>query len=87
MSPGAERVLGRAIEVARAGVTHPHTALIVAAEFEHGDEPQDMVRAFVAVRDAAGEPLTKWHEGRGRKPAETVALLEEALFNLQIGDG
>jgi hypothetical protein len=82
---GIERILTRAIHEARTGQTNPHTCVMHATDVEHGDTPQDSLRAFLAARDAAGEPLVRWYEGRRRKPVDTVALLEEALFRVQMG--
>lgn len=81
---GAERILIRAIEVAR-NQPHPWTALIQASRVEEGDSPTDYPAAFQAARGAAGESLTKWFEGRRRTCAECVGLLEEALFRVQMG--
>lgn len=85
MSPGVARILERALWHARAGQVNPFMALVMTAEDESGDTPQDHCKAFVALCDAAGGSVFRWYEGQGRKVAETVQLLEEALFQVQMG--
>lgn len=88
---GTELLLDRALYHARAGQVDPSYCLIAAAEeLKYGkDYPPEEGRALAAVMEAAGDSLTRWkearlHNPRAQKIAETVALLKEALFNVQV---
>lgn len=81
---GLERILDRALYNARLGQPNPMTCLMEAERSEAGDNPRDACDALLAMMRAAGGSLVRWHEAQRRKPAETAALLEEALFQVQM---
>jgi len=82
---GVERILDRAIHLARWGQHNPSLAILDSVDMG-GDEVADTVQAWAAAAGAAGCSLTRWYEGapKRRKLQETVALLEEALFQVQV---
>lgn len=84
MSAGVERILQRAIQSARAGQPNPMLALVDASDLENGDHPADHGTALLMVMSVCGGSLLQWSEGQRRKPEENVALLEEALFRVQM---
>lgn len=87
MTAGVERILERAAALARSGLKNPLTVLVTVAESEHGDSPSDATKALVATMRAAGGSLVRWYgmDGKHRKLRETVALFEDALFELRVG--
>lgn len=85
MSGGVERILARALMHARQGATNPHLCLIWGAEDDGGDTAGDCATAFMAVRRVAGQMLFRWYAAHVGRPQDTVELLEETLFQVQLG--
>jgi hypothetical protein len=85
MSSGVARILERALEHARRGHANPLGAIVLAAGSDEGDKPGDGAGAISAVQRVAGCALTKWYRQQRRTAADTVRLLEEALFQVQLG--
>jgi hypothetical protein len=84
---GAELVLDRALQHARAGQPNPGYCLIMARRDLVATEKEVLEgegAAMMAVIEAAGGSLVQWYEGQRRSAHQTVELLEEALFNVQM---
>ncbi len=89
---GVELLLDRALYHARGGQPDPLYCLVLAAQDLAYDKepPQGAARAMIVLNAAAGGSLVQWYESRrhtlrAKKWAETVALLEDTLFNVQTG--
>lgn len=86
MSAGAERILERAANIARAGERNPHIALIRAGEQDSGDDQRDEGIALLALLKLLHhEGILAWFTRVNPTPEQTAELLEETLFRMQLG--
>lgn len=91
MSAAAAAILERAINHARNGQRNPHVALILAGNYPANvaktTEPLERgeMEALLAVMNAVGAgTVCGWFMETRPTPEQTAALLEEALFQVQM---
>lgn len=79
---GAALILERAAYLARSGERNPHLAIIRASDGCGEEGSADALIAILKVLSPV--TLTGWQHAQRRTLEEAAALLEEALFQLQL---
>jgi hypothetical protein len=85
----ANIVIDQATGEVKAFALPPHDILVQVQKSLRYDDNDlggpEHSKAYIRVREAAGETLTTWWEGRGRTHDECLKLFKDALWQEQIG--